>query len=152
MDQSLSVVLPVRNAEATLARQINQLLDILPDLTSRFEVLIVDDGSTDHTEESARELAREFPQLKVVRHAAPQGASGVVQTGLEQASGEVVFVQDSEIPISANSLKKLWTLHRDEGRTAKPAAIDAGILGRLIAWSTNQRPAARPTHVLRRAH
>ena len=67
--QTLSVVLTVHNAEKTLADQVSKTLDILTDLSARFELLIVDDGSTDQTEEVAHELARHFPQLRVARHA-----------------------------------------------------------------------------------
>ena len=49
MNDSLSIIVPVRNAEAALAVQIGKLLEVLPDLTSRFEIVVVDDGSTDQT-------------------------------------------------------------------------------------------------------
>ena len=69
MNPSLSIILPVYNAQATLARQIGQLLDVLPDLASRFEILVVDDGSTDHTGDIAHQFRQQYPQLKIARHA-----------------------------------------------------------------------------------
>lgn len=107
MEQSISVVLPVHNAEATLARSVADVLDVLPDLTNRFEVLIVDDGSTDLTAESADELARRFPQLKVVRHATQQGIPAVVKTGLRQAYGDLVVVQDPSNPLRRRDLMQI---------------------------------------------
>ena len=124
MDQSLSVILPVHNAETTLARQIHELLEVLPELTSRFEVLIVDDGSTDHTEEVAYDLAREFPQLQVARHAQRRGAVGAVETGLEHASGDILLVSDEQTPLSSGELRRLW------GTQESGELVKAGPLGR----------------------
>jgi len=107
VEQSISVVLPVHNAEGTLARSVADVLEVLPDLTNRFEVLIVDDGSTDLTAESADELARRFPQLKVVRHATQQGIPAVVKTGLKQAHGDLVVVQDPSNPLRRRDLLQI---------------------------------------------
>ena len=51
---SLSLILPVRNAQYSLSRQINWLLEHAPELTSQFEILIVDDRSTDFTSDISR--------------------------------------------------------------------------------------------------
>ena len=55
-DESLSIVLPVHNVESTLAAQIRAILDVVSDLVHRLEILIVDDGSTDRTDEIAWEI------------------------------------------------------------------------------------------------
>ena len=141
LDHSLSVVLPVHNAESTLARQVAELLDVLPELTSSFEVLIVDDGSTDQTEESAQELAREYPQLRVIRHAQRRGIPAVVQTGMEETSGDVVFVHDEQLPLRPSDLRRLWSLRpvgSASGRRllTKAAAADNPLVGRLMFWGS----------------
>lgn len=136
----------MHNAEATLAQQVNHLLDILPDITSKFEVLIVDDGSTDHTEESAHALAREYPQLKVVRHPRRQGIPAVVQTGMEKATGDVVFVQDEATPVSHSNLKRLWAMQTQSNEKmplappGRMANLDGGIIGRLMVWGSTLKP------------
>ena len=76
MDLSLSIVLPVHNAQNTLACDVHLLLELLPDITPRFEILIVDDASSDHTEEIAHELSLQYPQVRVKRHLRRQGQSG----------------------------------------------------------------------------
>ena len=74
VDLSLSVVLPVHNAETTLTHNVYELLDVLPEIATRFEILIVDDGSTDQTEEIAHELARCLPPgTRRATRAAPGG-------------------------------------------------------------------------------
>jgi hypothetical protein len=126
----LSVVLAVHNAEKTLAGQVARLLDLLPDLTSRFELLIVDDGSTDQTEEVAHELARDYPQLRVERHTQRLGPEGATRTAMNRTTGEVVIVHEGEATLAASALRRLWELSH-EGRSdratdlAQPAAITA---------------------------
>jgi glycosyltransferase involved in cell wall biosynthesis len=97
----LSIVVPVRNAEAALTGQVERLLEVLPELTPRFEILVIDDGSTDHTADVARELACRYPQLRLVRHTQPRGAAATIHTGLCWAKGQTVFVQDDPAALSA---------------------------------------------------
>jgi glycosyltransferase involved in cell wall biosynthesis len=139
LDRTLSVVLPVHNAEATLARQVSELLELLPDLTSRFELLIVDDGSTDHTGEIAHDLARTFPQLHVSRHPRRRGAVAAAMTGLKHTSGEIVFVQDGPNTPTPGELRRLWEMRKEEepgevGPPPQPAAGGANLIERLVQW------------------
>lgn len=131
MDQSISVVLPVHNAEASLASHVAHILDVLPDLTSRFEILIVDNGSTDHTEESAQELARQFPQLRVVRHSRREGMSTLMKTSLAQAQGDVVLVQDPANLMLRDDLRQIQAV-RIEAAKSKPSLPRT--VGKLMVW------------------
>lgn len=158
---TLSIVLPVHNVERTLAEQVCHLLEMLPDLAERFELLIVDDGSTDHTREIAEDLAQQFPQLRLVRHPRRRGTAAAIQTGMDQTTGEFVMVQDIDDPISARDLRRLWEMRHDEDLViarAEPEAqpIDAGLISRLMNWgrgverAANQRPATTGTQMIRR--
>lgn len=134
VDPSLSVVLPVHNAEATLATHVAHLLDVLPDLARKFEVLIVDDGSTDHTVESADELARQYPQLRVVRHPARQGMSEVVRTSLAKASGELVYVQNPGRTINNGDLSQIRAMKSQTQSSAKSAGPATANRKKLMIW------------------
>ena len=134
MDPSLSVVLPVHNAEATLATHVAHLLDVLPDLARKFEVLIVDDGSTDHTVESADELARQYPQLKVVRHPARQGMSEVVRTSLAKASGELVYVQNPGRTMNNGDLSQIRAMKSQTQSAAKSVGPATSHRKKLMIW------------------
>lgn len=139
MNDSLSVIIPVRDAEATLAADLGRLLEVLPDLTHRFEIVVVDDGSIDQTVDLARDLAAKYPQLRLIRHAVPQGRDAAVQTGLLWAQGQTVFVQEAASSASAADLLRLWTQRKDEAgvmaRAAEgPGVVNPGLLTRLSAW------------------
>lgn len=105
-DPTLSVVLTVHNAEKTLAFQVAKLLDTLADLTERFELLIVDDGSTDQTEEIAHELARDFPQLRVARHPSRLGADEAAKIALQKTSGEILVLHEADPSLGALAIQR----------------------------------------------
>lgn len=144
MTDSLSILIPVRNAESSLAAQVEHLLDVLPELTPRFEILVIDDGSTDHTPELARELARAYPQLRLIRHTQPRGAEATIQTGLRWAQGQTVLVQEDPAALSATELRRLWSLRREpaaaqERVMQRPGLFDPELLERLTTWGQSLR-------------
>ncbi len=100
--------MPVNNAQSTLARDVAEYLEILPDLTGRFELMIVDDGSTDDTIEVADELAIEYPQIRVARHQMKQGRLAAIRTGLTLSRGDVVFLRDASCALPLSEMRQLW--------------------------------------------
>ena len=108
MERSLTAVLPVRNAQATLAKTVMEMLEVLSELTARLEIVIVDDGSTDATIEVADELARRYPQMSAIRHAQPLGRPAAIRTALEQSTGEVIFLEDENCTLAIDEIHKLW--------------------------------------------
>lgn len=113
MERSLSIVLPVHNAQSTLAHDVTRLLDAASELTPQLEVLIMDDGSSDHTVEIAEELAVRYPQVRVCRHAKQRGTSDLIQTGFEQTRGEIVCVHQGEGRVDVATLRQLWQRRND---------------------------------------
>jgi glycosyltransferase involved in cell wall biosynthesis len=105
---SLTVLLPVRDCQSTLWDAVLQILDVLPDLTDRFEVVIIDDGSMDATIEVADELAARYPQVVALRQARPLGQIAAVRTGLERSSGEIVLLRDAECGDDIEEIPRLW--------------------------------------------
>ena len=94
MERSLSILLPVRDDQSTLATTVQRLLDVLSDLPGQFELIVIDDGSRDATIEVADELAMRYPQVSAVRHAEPRGQEAAIRSGLERSSGDIVLVRD----------------------------------------------------------
>jgi len=91
-----------------LGGQVQRILEVLPDLTRQFELIIIDDGSTDATLEVADELASRYPQIRVVRHAVPQGRLAALRTGLSKSTGEVILLHDEGSGLSLKEVQKRW--------------------------------------------
>lgn len=89
----LSVVVPVYNEQATLAEVVRKLLDV-PCL---LEIIIVDDCSTDGTDQVARELADKHAQVRVVRQPRNAGKTAALKTGFALTTGAIVIVQDADL-------------------------------------------------------
>jgi glycosyltransferase involved in cell wall biosynthesis len=96
LSRSLTVLLPVHDVQSTLTQTVTDVLDAAADLTDRFEVLIIDDGSADATSEVAHELARHYPQIRTVRHGRRLGREAAVRTGLSQTRGDVMLVREGQ--------------------------------------------------------
>jgi glycosyltransferase involved in cell wall biosynthesis len=87
----LSIIMPVFNEEATIGESINSVL------AAEYpkEFIIVDDGSTDSTRKFLQNI--DHPEIRVLRHERNLGKGAAVQTGLEQASGDIIIIQDADL-------------------------------------------------------
>lgn len=137
--KSLSVVVPVYNAERHLTQQIGSLLEVLTDLTAKFEVLIVDDGSTDQTEDVALELSQRYPQVRVTRHAHQRGIEASAQTGAARTTGDIVIVHAGHEAVNASHLKRMWQHRKDEALVVAPVGshiggVNSDLLRQLEDW------------------
>lgn len=108
MKRSLSVFLPVFNGQAWLGRLVSDLVEVVPELTPRFDVVLIDDASTDATSEIAHELALKYPQVHLVVHPSPWGRHAAMRTGLLHSSGEIVLFREADGPVELTGLSQLW--------------------------------------------
>jgi cellulose synthase/poly-beta-1,6-N-acetylglucosamine synthase-like glycosyltransferase len=148
VEDSLSIVVPVRDAQAVIGERLHYLLDLVPDLTSRFEMIVVDDASIDHTAEIVSELARQYPQVKLIVHTTRRGSNIATQTGLAAASGETIFVQEDMTAMSANHLRRLWSLRTDQSLViaraeGTPSGLSPELIERLGTWGQSLRKPRR---------
>lgn len=90
---TLSIVVPAFNEEATLARVVEKLIRV-PHL---FEIVIVDDCSSDRTLEIARKLAAKYPQVRALTHPVNRGKTDALRTGFAETKGDIVIVQDADL-------------------------------------------------------
>ncbi len=138
--ESISVVLPLKDAQSWLARGTEELLECLTDLSVPFEVLLVDNGSVDFTAEIVDDLSRVYPQVRYLRLAVSHPVAEAAQRGVERSTGEIIFVQELSAPIRVTDLLKLWGLRTDRTLVMARAQtsarrVDEQWLQRLMPWS-----------------
>jgi len=97
----LSVIVPVYNEEGTISQVIEKINAVNIDK----EIIVVDDSSTDGSGSILRGL--QYPNLKVIHHSTNRGKGAAVVTGLSQASGEYVIVQDADLEYDPQDCVKL---------------------------------------------
>ncbi|MDZ7616746.1 MAG: glycosyltransferase [Patescibacteria group bacterium] len=108
MERSLSLLLPVRDAQATLSQTVHRILEVASELTDQLELVIIDDGSTDATSEVAAELERNYPQVRSVRHGTPRGERESLQSGLRVSRGKVVLCSEPNGGSNVDELPRIW--------------------------------------------
>jgi glycosyltransferase involved in cell wall biosynthesis len=92
---------------------VDQALALLPDLTDDYEIIVVNDGSGDGTAVVLDDLARQYPQIKVVHHQCNRGYGAALRTGFSHATKELVFYTDGDGQYDVNELIKLIPLMVD---------------------------------------
>lgn len=93
----LSVVLPAYNEEANIAVAVSRALDVLPVVAGQYEVLVVNDGSSDKTSDVAQALVTmHYPRVRLINHIANTGYGSALRTGFGHARYELIFFTDSD--------------------------------------------------------
>jgi glycosyltransferase involved in cell wall biosynthesis len=104
----LTVFFPAYNDSGTIASLVITALQTARALTPDFEVIVVDDGSADATAQIADELARTYPEVKVVHHGRNRGYGGALQSGFKAATRDLVFYTDGDAQYDPSEMTRLW--------------------------------------------
>lgn len=109
-DVAISLVIPTFNEEKRLGNTLRSVLSYLQGKRWEFEILVVDDGSTDKTQEIFLNIAAEYPrQLKFIKNKINHGKGYVVRQGVLQASKDYVFFSDADLSTPIYEIEKLLT-------------------------------------------
>ncbi len=103
----LSVFLPSHNEEANVERVVRGYLEVLPKFADDYEVIVVDDGSTDRTGEIAMRLCAENPRVRLVQHEVNRGYGGAVISGIRAARMPYVMLSDGDGQFDPDDTGKL---------------------------------------------
>jgi glycosyltransferase involved in cell wall biosynthesis len=119
LSTTLGVLLPVYNAQHVLAQGVADLLEVLAEWAPRFELVIIDDGSTDDTADIALDLAARYPQVRVLGHRARLGLVGAIQTGLDGTDGRIILIGNDAYQLEPDDLRAAWRLRDIERQSAQ---------------------------------
>jgi glycosyltransferase involved in cell wall biosynthesis len=111
---SLSVFFPAYNDSGTIASLVIRALQTASRLTANYEVIVVNDGSTDSTDQILRALAQVYPALRIVTHPVNCGYGGALRSGFAAASKDIVFYTDGDAQYDPGEMELLWQQMRPE--------------------------------------
>ncbi len=107
----LSVVLPTYNEQEAIEQVLTELVEVLSAESIRYEIVVVDDASTDSTVERAERFARSCwgCPIRVIRCPRQGGAGAARKVGIRQARGEIVVMLDADGTYSAETIPEMLT-------------------------------------------
>jgi len=110
---SITVFFPCYNEQDNVAKVAEQAVKVLEDLRADYEVIIVDDGSSDKTAEIADRLAAAHKRVRVIHHPRNLGYGAALQSGFRAATKELVFYTDGDAQFDLNELPPLLPLVKE---------------------------------------
>ncbi|WP_298909587.1 glycosyltransferase family 2 protein [uncultured Aliiroseovarius sp.] len=96
-DASVSIVVPFLDEASTLETLCSRIQAVMETLDREWELIFVDDGSTDGGGEIAADLARREPQVKLVRFTRNFGKASALSAGIAQAQGDIIVTMDADL-------------------------------------------------------
>jgi len=107
----LSIIIPVRNEKFLIKKIVDQLQSKLKILS--YEIIFIDDFSTDDTAEAIKELIKTKPQIKIYNNKR-KGLGGAITEGINGTTGDVICIMMSDLSDSINDLEKYYNIIKDE--------------------------------------
>lgn len=111
----ISVVIPLYNEQESLVELYQWLTSVLNRMTLTYEIVFVDDGSTDTSWQKITKIADTDNQVKGIRFFKNYGKSQALHAGFDQASGRVVITMDADLQDSPDEIPQLYRMITDDG-------------------------------------
>lgn len=137
----ISVFFPAYNDAGTIASMVIAALHTCARLTDDYEVIVVENGSTDYTVEVLEDLAARYEHLRVLTHREPLGYGGALKIGFREARKELVFYTDGDAQYDAHELALLVAALRPEVDIVQGYKIERHdplfriVIGRIYHWT-----------------
>lgn len=146
---SITAFFPAYNDAGTIASMVVAVHKTLQTLTDDYEIIVVENGSTDYTVEVLQELTHCYPHLRVLTHRQPLGYGGALRVGFASATKDLIFYTDGDAQYDPHELRLLLPELRDDVDIVNGWKMDRSdpihriIIGRLynagVKWLFNLR-------------
>lgn len=102
----LSFVIPAYNESESLPTLIQQICDVVEKLHLVYEILVINDGSTDNTNVVCAELIGKHPQMQMIEMLGNTGKAHALQVGFQEAKGDIVIMMDADLQDDPNEIPR----------------------------------------------
>lgn len=112
IDGKISVIMPAYNEAEVIKRNVYETINTFQGFKQDFEIIIIDDGSTDDTWQEIKELTDKFPNIKVTRNMKNYGKGRALKKGIRLASGKYIVFLDSDIDLHPAQIETFFDIMR----------------------------------------
>lgn len=105
--KKVSIIVPLLNEEESLRPLINEIKKVMRTIVADYEVLLIDDGSTDNSLKVIKEYAKSDPKIKFFSFRKNYGKSAALQIGFKNATGDVIITMDADLQDDPNEIPNL---------------------------------------------
>ena len=112
---TLSVVIPLLNEKESLPELHDWIVSVMQSNRFSYEILFIDDGSTDGSWETIREIQQKDPNVKGIRFLQNYGKSQALHAGFKAAAGDIVITMDADLQDNPEEIRELVAMIKDEG-------------------------------------
>ena len=107
---NISVVIPLFNEEESISELVAWIAKVMYDNNYTYEIVIVDDGSTDNSWDEIRKLTEEYGSVRAIRFRRNYGKSAALFCGFSEAEGDVVFTMDADLQDSPDEIPAMYKM------------------------------------------
>ncbi|HPY67412.1 MAG TPA: glycosyltransferase family 2 protein [Bacteroidales bacterium] len=111
----LSIIIPVYNEEESVTELANWIETVCSKAGLSFEILFIDDGSSDSSWQKIEQITKKNDSVKGVSFRRNYGKAAALHTGFQKASGDVIITMDSDLQDSPDEIPELYRMIRDQG-------------------------------------
>lgn len=110
----VSIVVPIYNEEESLPELMRWIQEVMSREKMSFEVIMVDDGSTDTSWKVIRTLKNQFPGIKAIKFRRNFGKAAALDTGFKASQGDVVITMDADLQDSPEEIPELYRMIKED--------------------------------------
>ena len=104
----LSLIIPAFNEENYISQTCKQFYTVLNGINGlKFEIIIVNDFSTDSTKQKIDDLAQEYSSVKIINHSVNKGKGASIQSALTEIKGGIIVLGDADLELDPKDILKL---------------------------------------------
>jgi glycosyltransferase AglD len=140
----ISLVIPVYNESSILEKSVRRTIGAVRKISSRYEIIIAEDGSTDGTDRIANELAKKYSSVRHLHSERRLGRGGALKNAFKQSRGEVIVYMDADLATDLRHLKTLYESIKTQGydlatgsRMLEGSMVDRSVIRKMSSDSYN---------------
>ena len=143
---NLSIVIPLLNEDESLRELHDWIVKVMQANAFTYEILFIDDGSTDHSWEIIEQLGQENPNVKGIHFLKNYGKSQALHAGFAKAAGEVVITMDADLQDNPEEIPELYKMIIDDRfdlvsgwkKKRYDAVVTKNLPSKLFNWAARQ--------------